>query len=142
MSARPFQDPSNSPTGATVSPLERSAMRKAAIRAILHTLAGALLLSLISGTGVWLASLMLGWETAAQLSDGFFWTGALMIVFGFVSYQGYRQRSLSWPTTFLDPTERSNLWTADTFRGQNLMLIFGISGLLLLGFSFLVVRLF
>lgn len=80
------------------------------------------------------------WKTSIQFSDGFFWAGALMIFIGFASYQGYRQ-PIEGPEVYLDPAERSHLWEADTFRGKNLMAVFGLSGLLLFGLSFLVGRL-
>ena len=109
---------------------------------ILRILISAFLFSLISGIVVSIIGLMLGWKTSTQFSDGFFWAGAIMIIIGFVSYQGYSQRTMDGPPDYLDPAERSKLWTADTYRGKNLMAIFGISGLLLFGLSFLVLRLF
>jgi len=59
-----------------------------------------------------------------------------------VSFQGYRQRVTHWPPVQLNPDERFTLWAADTFRGKNLMITCGISGLLLVGLSWLVTRLF
>jgi hypothetical protein len=109
---------------------------------ILRILIGVILVSLISGIVVSLIGLRLGWKTCTQFSDGFFWTGVIMIAIGFISFQGYSQRTGSGPPVHLDPTERANLWAADTFRGRNLIAFFGISGLLLFGLSFLVLRLF
>lgn len=106
---------------------------------ILHFLSGAILFSLISGVVVSLIGLMLGWKTPAQYSDGFFWAGVIIIAIGFISLQGYSQRTPYWPADHLDMTERSNLWAADIFRGKNLMTFFGISGLLLFGMSFLAI---
>jgi hypothetical protein len=117
-------------------------MESAMKNTILRTLISAILFSLISGIVVSIISLMLGWKTSTQFSNGFFWAGVIMILIGFISLQGYRQRTIDWPPAHLDPAERSNLWAADTFRGKYLMAIFGISGLLLLGLSFLVPRLF
>jgi hypothetical protein len=109
---------------------------------ILRMVISIILLSLISGVIVAIIGLIREWKTPIQFSNGFFWAGAIMIVFGFVSFQGYRQRDTNWPPTHLDPAERANLWTADAFRGQNLIIAFGISGFLLFGLSFLVMKLF
>ena len=65
-----------------------------------------------------------------------------MISFGIVTFQGYRQCRIGWPPVQLDAPELSNLWAADTFRGQYFMVVFGISGLLLFGLSFLAYKLF
>jgi uncharacterized membrane protein YiaA len=105
-------------------------------------LISASLLSLMAGIVVTIIGLMLGWKTSLQFSDGFFWAGALMILIGFVSYQGYSQRAGDGPSVSVDPAERSHLWAADTSRGKNIMAMLGISGLLLFGLSFLVGRLF
>ena len=107
---------------------------------ILRILISAALLALISAIVVVLIGLKSEWKTSIQFSDGFFWAGALMIFIGFVSYQGYKQ-PIDGPEVYLDPAERSNLWQGDTFRGKNLMTIFGLSGLLLFILSLLVGRL-
>ena len=105
-------------------------------------LIGTIVSSLICGSVVSIIGLVLGWKTATQFSDGLFWVGALMIAFGFISFQGYGQRTINWPPVSLDPAGGAKLWAADAFRGKMLMAIFGISGLLLLGLSILVSRLF
>ncbi len=126
----------------TVSQPEYRRMESAMKNTILRILISASLLSLIAGIVVTIIGLMLGWKTSTQFSDGLFWAGALMILIGFVSYQGYSQRTGDGPSVSLDPAEGSRLWVADTSRGKNLMAFFGISGLLLFVFSFLVGRLF
>ena len=108
---------------------------------ILRILIRAILLALISGIVVSIIGLMQGWKTY-QFSDGFFWAGAIMILIGFVSLRGYSQRTMDWPPVHLDPADRASLWAADSFRGRVLTAVFGISGLLLFGLSFLVLRLF
>lgn len=113
-------------------------MRNPILRVVMSTI----FLAFSAGVVVSIIGLTLGWKTSTQFSNGFFWGGAIMIVFGFVSFQGYRQHVTNWPPVQLDPDERSKLWTADTFRGQNLMITCGISGLLLIGLSLLVLRLF
>ena len=109
---------------------------------ILRILIGAILLSLVAGIVVAIIGLLLGWKSSAQFSDGLFWAGAIMIIIGFISYQGYSQRASEGPTASLNSADHSNLWAADTSRGKNLMAFFGISGLLLFVLSFLVGRLF
>jgi hypothetical protein len=103
-------------------------------------LIGAILLSLVSGIVVSIIGLMLlGWKTSTQFSDGFFWAGAIMILIGLVSFQGYSQRTLNGPPDNLNPAEHSTLWAADTFHGKSLLALFVISGLLLFGLSFLAI---
>lgn len=109
---------------------------------ILRILIGVILFSLISSIVILIIGLKLGWNNSTQFSDGFFWAGLIMISFGFITFQGYRQRGISWPLVHLDAAERSNLWAADTFRGQYFMVVFGVSGLLLLGLSGLVLSIF
>jgi hypothetical protein len=108
----------------------------------LRILIGASLFALAACIVVTILGLMLGWKTSIQFSNGFFWAGALMIIIGFVSYQGYSQRTDPARPVSSNPAESSKLWEADTFRGKNSMAMFGISGLLLFGLSFLVGRLF
>ncbi len=108
---------------------------------ILRILIGAILFSLISGIVVLIIGFMHGWRTS-QFSDGFFCAGVIMILVGFTSLQGYGQRTMDWPPVHLGPADRARLWAADTFHGKILMAVFGISGLLLFGLSFLVLRLF
>ncbi len=108
---------------------------------IVRILIGAILFSLISGIVVSIIGFMLGWKTSTQFSDGFFWAGAIMILIGVISFQGYSQRASEWPPIYLDPANLAKLWAADTFHGKILMAVFGISGLLLFGLSILVSRL-
>jgi hypothetical protein len=117
-------------------------MERAMRKTVLRILVGGILLSLLSGIVVSIIGLVYGWTTSAQFGDGFFWAGAIMIVFGFVSFQGYSQRATDWPPVQSDPSERAKLWAADTFRGKTLLAAFGVSGALLFGLSFLVMKLF
>jgi hypothetical protein len=116
-------------------------MESAVKNTIPRILIGTILFSLISGIVVSIIGLMLGWKTSTQFSNGFFWAGLIMISIGFISFQGYSQRTTGWLPVRLDPADRAKLWAADTFRGKNLMAVFGISGLLLFGLSILVSRL-
>jgi len=49
---------------------------------VLRMMISIILLSLISGVIVAIIGLILGWKTSTQFSNGFFWGGAIMIVFG------------------------------------------------------------
>jgi hypothetical protein len=114
---------------------------------ILRILISAILFSLISGIVVAITGLMLGWTTSTQFSDGFFWAGAIVISIGFVNILGmFYQRTVSGleysqSAIHLDAAKRLKIWEVDTLRGYNLLAVFGISGLLLFGLSFLVLRL-
>jgi len=109
---------------------------------IVRILIGAILCSLISGIAVSIIGLRLGWKASIQFSDGFFWASVILFSIGFISYRGYSQRTTAWPPVYLDPADRGKLWAADAFRGKIITAVFGISGLLLLGLSTLVSRLF
>ena len=109
---------------------------------LLRVLMSAILLALVCATVVAVTGWRLGWKTPTQFSDGFFFAGAILILVGFVSFQGYRQRPTDWPPLHLDPADRFKLWAADIAHGKNLMIFFGISGLLLFGLSLLVLRWF
>jgi hypothetical protein len=113
--------------------MQKSALR-IVIYAMLFTLMGAIIVAIIG--------LILGWKTSTQFSDGFFWAGAILILFGFISLRGYGYHSTGWLPAKLDSADRARLWGADAFRGKILMAYLGISGLLLLGLSILVSRLF
>lgn len=65
-----------------------------------------------------------------------------MIILGFISFQGYNQRGINWLPAFLTTADRTEIWAADTFRGKMIMIVFGISGLLLLSLSIIVSKMF
>lgn len=109
---------------------------------IMRIIVSGILVAIISGAIVMVIGVVLGWNTSTQFSNGFFWASAILILFGFISFQGYRQQILDWPPIPLNPDERSNIFAMDTFRGKNLMAVFGIAGLLLFGSSILIPRLF
>ena len=60
---------------------------------IWRILISAILFSLISGSVVAIIGLMLRWKTYTQFSNGFFVAGVIMILIGFISFQGYSQRA-------------------------------------------------
>jgi hypothetical protein len=109
---------------------------------IMRLIVSGILVAIISGTIVMVIGVVLGWNTSTQFSNGFFWASAILILFGFISFQGYRQQITVWPPSNLNPDERSILFAMDTFRGKNLMAVFGIAGLLLFGSSIMIPRLF
>jgi hypothetical protein len=117
-------------------------MESAMKNMILRILIGIILFSFVSGIVVSIIGLMNGWKTSAQFSDALFWAGVTMISIGFISLMGYRQRTVDWPPVHSDPADRAKLWAADILHGKILMAVFGICGLLLLGVSILVLRLF
>ena len=108
---------------------------------ILRILISAILLSFVFGVIVAITGLLLGWKTATQFSDGFFWAGAILITLGFVNVLGmFSQRSVSGlersqSAVHLDAAARLKIWNADILRGYNLLAFLGISGLLLFGLS-------
>ena len=77
---------------------------------ILRILAFVILLSLIAGIVIAVIGYLLGWETSIQYSDGFFWAGLILISFGFISFQGYRQRVGDWPPVGLTPMNAPISW--------------------------------
>jgi hypothetical protein len=110
---------------------------------ILRILISAILLSLISSIVVLVIGLKLGWKTPTQFSDGFFWAGAILISIGFVNLMGmFSQRTVSGlqysqSAVHLDINERYKIWEADVLHGYHLLAFLGISGVLLLGMSYI-----
>jgi hypothetical protein len=111
------------------------------INAIPYILVRAIPFSFIAVVFVSIIGLRLGWKTATQFSDGFFWAAVIMFSIGFISARGYSLGTTNWPRASMDSGERAKRWAADIFHGKILMAVFGITGLLLIGLSFLVSRL-
>ena len=109
---------------------------------ILRILIFVILFSLIAGMVVSIIGYLQRWTTSTQYSNGFFWAGLILISFGFISFQGYRQRGGEWPPPRLSPDERIHLLDADILRGRNILVFLGICGLLMFGLSYLVLKLF
>lgn len=109
---------------------------------ILRILVFVILFSIIAAMVVLVIGYLQEWKTPIQYSNGFFWAGLILISFGFISFQGYRQRGGEWPPPLLSPGERFSLLNADMLRGRNIMVFLGVCGLLMFGLSFLVLRLF
>jgi hypothetical protein len=109
---------------------------------IVRILVGVVLCSLVSSIVLSAIGLMLGWTTSTQFSNGLFWAAAVLVLIGFVSLLGYKQRATNLVPIHMDPADRAKLWATDAFRGEIVMAVFGMSGLLLFGLSILVLRLF
>jgi hypothetical protein len=116
-------------------------MEEAMKNRIPRILISASLFSLSAAIVVAIIGLMLGWKSATQFSDGFFWAGAIMISIGFVNLLGmFSQRTgfelrNSPAAVHLDMVERSKIWQADILHGYDLLAFLGISGLLLFGLA-------
>ena len=109
---------------------------------VLRILIGVMLFSLISGIVVSIIGLMLGWKNSTQFSDGFFWAGAILLSIGFISFRGYSYRTTNWPPVYFDSGDDAGSWAADIFHGKILLVVFAVSGLLLIGLSILILKLF
>jgi hypothetical protein len=114
-------------------------MENAMKNPILRSLIRAILFSLLSGSIIVIAGLVLGWKTSTQFSDGFFWAGAIMISLGLLSvlggYSTAAGTQYSQSMARLDPAERSKSWAEDTARNYHILAFLGTAGLLLLGLS-------
>ena len=109
---------------------------------IWRILISVILFSLAAVVVVLVIGYLLGWKTATQFSDGYFWAGLILISLGFISFQGYRQRGGEWPPVGLSPNERAHLLDADILRSRNIMVFLGVCGLLMFSLSFLILKLF
>jgi hypothetical protein len=105
----------------------------------LRILISGIIFSLISGIVVTIVGLILGWKTATQFSDAFFYTGAIMISIGLVTILGgFHERAV--PGAYFGQTvhqmtmaDRARRWSQEIFRGYNTLAFLGISGLVLFG---------
>jgi predicted phage tail protein len=107
---------------------------------LLTILLRAILVALAAGFFMAIFGLILGWKTSTQFSDGFFWAGAIVISLGVLNILGGRNQPLTEPKTSqtavdVDNDQRFKLWLAKTSRGNHLLAILAISGLLLFGLA-------
>jgi hypothetical protein len=92
------------------------------------------ILALVAAIIVVVAGFLLGWKTAAQFSDGFFWAGAAMISIGLLSVMGAQSErtvtglQYSQSAVHLDSGERFKIWAGDMARSHWLMAFLGIAG--------------
>ncbi len=104
------------------------------------TFLAAVLIALIG----WIA----GWKTSLQYSNGYFITGAAVILLGMLSVIGnYQIRSnfgvqYSQSSGSMNLSERTRLWVADLRQGYNALIVCAISGGLLIGLAVLVDKIF
>jgi hypothetical protein len=99
-----------------------------------------------------LAVLVIGrfyqWNTTVQFSNGFFVAGAILIVLGVFSVAGGFGQRASFPLTYAESagdaslTERAQRMMADINQRYGMMILLMGAGLLLIGISILIHRLF
>ena len=112
---------------------------------VVRVLIMAILFGLLACIGISLIGLVLGWKTATQFSDGFFWAGAILLCIAFVNLLGmFSQRTVaglqySQSAVHLDAGERFKIWEADILHGYKLLAFLGLSGLLLFGMAALAI---
>ena len=110
----------------------------------LRLIAWALLLSLLIGLLVSGAGWMLGWHTSAQFSNGFFWSGGILIILGVLSVAGgYSMRSnfnvvYSQSAGDMNLGERTKRWVADMSQGYNTLIFLTLAGGVLVVLAILV----
>jgi hypothetical protein len=91
-----------------------------------------------------LAGLLLAWKTTVPFSNGFFWAGALLIVFGVLSvFGGYGMRSnfgvvYSQSAGDANILERTKQWIADTEQSYSFFILLLMSGAELILLSVLI----
>lgn len=77
---------------------------------------------------------MLGWNTTTQFSNGLFWPGGILIVFGILSVMGgYTMRSnfgvlYSQSSGNMSISQRTQRWVADMTQGYNAFIFFFLTG--------------
>lgn len=104
----------------------------------------ALLISFVTGLIVLVIGLLLKWQTSTQFSNGLFWAGILVIVFGILSVMGgYGMRSdfkvlYSQSAGNMNLGDRSRRWVADVTQGYNTLIFSVISGGILIGLAILI----
>lgn len=90
------------------------------------------------------AGFLLGWKTALQFSNAFFWAGALLIIFGVLSiFCGYSMRSnfgvvYSQSSGNANILERTKQWIADTEQSYSFYILLLICGMEIMLLSVLI----
>ncbi len=122
----------------TPTPLLRSLLQKSALSAGL-----ALLVSLLLA----LIGFLSGWRSALQFSNGFFVTGAVVIILGLLAVWGGFTARGDFAITYaqsvsdMSQAERVRLWMLDSLRGYGALFVATLCGALLILLSILVHRL-
>ena len=102
----------------------------------------------ILGILVLLVGWIVGWHTATEFSNGMFVTGSAIIIFGLLSVWGGFTSRGSFAITYAQSTgdmslaERAKLWTIDSLRGYNVIVVTTIIGLIMIGLAILIYNLF
>ena len=114
------------------------------MKKLLGSLLKSLIISGVISLLLVLAGLLLGWKTGVQFSNGFFWAGALLIIFGVLTiFGGYSMRSdfgvvYSQSAGDANILERTKQWIADTEQSYSFYVVLLISGAILMLLSVLI----
>jgi hypothetical protein len=115
---------------------------------VLRLLAITFALACIIGIVTASIGLLLHWNTTTQFSNGFFVTGAILVVLGILSVMGgYGMRSnfgvvYSQSAGDMNTLERSKRWVADMAQGYNAFIFLLLTGVYLIGLAILVPTIF
>ena len=113
-----------------------------------HSLLKSLLITGVISVLLVLLGLLLSWRSAVQFSNGFFWAGAILVVFGVLSvFGGYTSRSnfgvvYSQSAGDANLLERTKQWISDTEQSYSIYVLLLVSGLTLMGLSVLIDQVF
>ncbi len=122
--------------------------RKDSMKKLLHSFEKSLLMAGIASLVVIIVGLIAGWKSAVLFSNGFFWAGAILIIFGVLSvFGGYGLRAdfgvvYSQSAGDMNILERTKLWIADTHQSYGIYLLLLLAGVILILISILVANLF
>lgn len=114
------------------------------MKRLLRSLLKSLIISGVIGILLGLAGLLLSWKTTVQFSNGFFWAGALLVIFGVLTiFGGYSMRSnfgvvYSQSAGDANILERTKQWIADTEQSYSFYVLLLISGAILILLSLLI----
>lgn len=114
------------------------------MKKLLRSLVKSLIISGVISALLGAAGLLLSWKTAVQFSNGFFWAGALLVIFGTLSiFGGYSMRSnfgvvYSQSAGDANILERTKQWIADTEHSYSFYALLLISGAILMLLSVLI----
>jgi len=114
------------------------------MKKLLQSLKKSLIISGIISVILLLAGLILAWKTAVQFSNGFFWAGAILIIFGALSiFGGYSMRSnfgvvYSQSAGDANILERTKQWITDTEQSYSIYVLLLICGAILMLLSVLI----
>lgn len=114
------------------------------MKKLVRSLVRSLVISGVIGGFVTLLGVILSWKTAVQFSNGFFWAGAILIIFGVLSiFGGYGMRSdfgvvYSQSAGDANILERTKQWINDTEQSYSIYILLLIIGGILMLLSVLI----